>query len=306
MGESKRRRETDPNYGVIPKVQNKKGLVISSPMSIDLVGLDSSLRGSLDAQELRSWLLYWDELVWPASNLIRAGGGNDEEFLVNAKILTRPVSYVSSGTFEQIIINTHINCFLDLDKKEPGVWALAQGEKSLLLNHPSGQFVENEGITLELLRALPTPAEDVPLNEILEFKERRKDELLAFRAYTDKLVQEIQKSPEPTDEMKRVLKDVDAACAALLKVGHQWQFPVTFADFKCSFNFNLFKTGGQAAMGYTAASTLGLGLPVATGVAALSGLVSTIDIKKDFLGFRSIRKDQSPFQYCVNAHRELV
>jgi len=59
-------------------------------------------------------------------------------------------------------------------------------------------------------------------------------------------------------------------------------------------------------MGYTAASTFGLGLPVATGVAALSGLASAIDIKKDFLGFRSIRKDQSPFQYLLHAHRELV
>jgi len=306
MGEAKRRRETDPNYGVIPKRLEKKGLVISSPVSID-VGANSLIsRGGLDPKELRSWLLYWDELAWPTSNLISFGGEKDESFLISAKVLTRPRIFIPGGPVAQTVFDTYINCYLDLSFKEPGVWALSQGEKSLLIKHPSGQFVENGGITLELLRALPTPAEDVPLNEILEFKERRRNELLAFRAYTDKLVQEIQNSPEPTDEMKRVLKDVDAACADLLKLGHQWQFPMTFGDFKCSFNVDLSKTVEKGLDTYIKSINAGLDPYFALSIGAINAFLSNISIKPNAIGFRSIRKPTSPFQYWLRAHRELV
>jgi hypothetical protein len=74
----------------------------------------------------------------------------------------------------------YLRTYIELNDEEPGVWALSQGEKSLFLEHGLGLFSEGSGMSLNLLRAIPIPAKDVPLNEILEFKEKRKDELLVL------------------------------------------------------------------------------------------------------------------------------
>ena len=165
------------------------------------------------------------------------------------------------------------------------------------------ELIDDSGLVLELLRAIPVPAGDVPLAEILEFKERRKDELMVFRAHIDSLVFEIQSSPERTNDFNRIAKEVDAACADLLKVGHEWQYPVHFADFKATFNFNSIKFLGVVGTAWKIGEPYGL--TAASAVAAAAGLISTIDVKSDIC-LRSIKKPRSPFRYALLAHKELV
>ena len=301
MGEAKRRRETESTYGVVAKDLQTKGLVISNPIWINQNG--STLSGGLDPLELRFSLLYWDKLVWPKSNLINFPGGYDAEYLETLKILSRPVKYHAGGDVETIILDMYLRTYIELNDEEPGVWALSQGEKSLFLEHGLGLFSEGSGMSLNLLRAIPIPAKDVPLNEILEFKEKRKDELLVLRAHIDKLVRAIQGSPTITDEFNRAAKEVDDACSDMLKLGREWQWPVHFADLKTSFNFNSMKFLGHVGGGWKFAEPYGL--TAASIVASVAGLISTIDIKSD-LNFRGLKKSSSPYRYSHLAHKELV
>ena len=155
---------------------------------------------------------------------------------------------------------------------------------------------------MELIRAIPVPAADVPLNEILEFKEKRKDELMIFRAHIDKLVCEIQNSPARTDAFNRIAKEVDVACADLLKVGHEWQWPVHFSNFKATFNLDLDKFLNAAKAGWELFESCGS--IAQTSAAAVSGLVSTINMKPD-ISLRSIMKPRGAYRYVQLAHKEL-
>jgi len=303
MGEAKIRKATDPSYGKVPKERQSRGLIISTPIQIDTADYSFSAEGGLDPSELRFSLLYWDKLVHPQSNFFRFDGGDDAKFLVSAGVLSQPTYMYRSGDPISILINTYLAAFFDKENKEPGTWSLLQGEKSLLVNNLAVNHIEESGISLELIRAIPVPAADVPLNEILEFKEKRKDELKIFRVHIDALVFEIQNSPARTEAFNRIAKEVDGACADLLKVGHEWQWPVHFSDFTATFNFNASTFSEAVEKGWE----LGKPLDVyaQTAVAAIAGFASTININSD-ISLRSIKKPRGPFSYAFLAHKELV
>ena len=303
MGEAKIRKATDPSYGKVPKERPMRGLIISNPMQIDIVNHSLSGNGGLDPSELRFSLLYWDKLVYPSNNLISFGGGDDEEFLISVGALHKLIYTYSGGDGVSIVFDTYLRAFSDLESREPGVWSLSQGEKSLFVNNSAANLIDESGISLELIRAIPVPAADVPLNEILEFKEKRKDELMMFRSHIDQLVLEIQTSPARTDAFNRIAQEVDAACADLLKVGHEWQWPVHFSNFKATFNLDLDKFLNAAKAGWELFDSCGS--IVQTSAAAVSGLVSTINVKPD-ISLRSIKKPRSPYRYTLLAHKELV
>ena len=280
-----------------------RGLIISSPMQIDTANLSFSAQGGLDPSELRFSLLYWDKLVHPHSNIFELEADDDEQFLVSAGLLSRPTYVHRGGDIGLIVFDTYMTAFSDLENREPGVWSLSQGEKALFFNNSVANLIDDSGMSLELIRAIPVPTADVPLNEILEFKERRKDELMIFREHIDQLVLEIQNSPARTDAFNRIAKEVDAACAELLKVGHEWQVPFHLSDFKATFNFDSVKFLGSVGGAWKLGEQYGL--TAATSAAAVAGLISTINVKSD-ISLRSIKKPRSPYRYTLLAHKELV
>ena len=280
-----------------------RGLIISSPMQIDTANLSFSAQGGLDPSELRFSLLYWDKFVFPRSSLLSPVGDEGEEFLVSAGVLSRLIYTYSGGHPALIAFDTYMRAFSDLEKMEPGVWSLSQGEKSLFINNSAANLINDSGMSLELIRAIPVPAADVPLNEILEFKEKRKDELMIFRAHIDQLVFEIQNSPARTDAFNRIAKEVDAACSDLLKASSDWQFPFHFSDFKAAFNLDPLKLLRAGKFGWELGEPYGL--EAATAAAAALGLASTINVKSD-IGLRSVKKPRGAYRYVQLAHKELV
>lgn len=297
MGEAKRRAKTDVNFGRVPKSSHYRGLVLSPPIEIE----GTSLRiksTNLDPQELRFALLFWDKLVCPSSGFISFASGPDEAFLESAGILDRAY-YQFSGDVAQGIARGQIQSYQDLDRREPGVWAFAQGENSFLLKE--GLADEGNGALIELHRAIPIPKHDVPLAEILEFKERRRDELIHLRFQLESFVSCMETADDKTKALNKHIVDVDKACLDLLAVGKEWQFPVYLSDVKVSFSLDLMKIVGAAAAGSFLESH---GLPGATSIAASVGALSSIQIKGD-IGFRKMTVPTSPFRYAYLIDREL-
>ena len=220
--------EKDAEYG-----RPKRGLVVSPAMEI-AGGLFRRRSRYLEPQELRLALLFWDHLVWPSSRNFHFDSGPDEQFLESAGILTRP-DYTVDGDLAQGIAAGQIQAFLDLDQREPGVWALAQGENSLLLRDQVLQ--EGNGAFVELTRAIPIPDKDVPLNEILEFKGKRHDELQLLRNELDNVIAALNEAQDKDAELSKRLTEIDAACADALRVGKEWRFPVRLSNLKLSTRF---------------------------------------------------------------------
>lgn len=294
MGQAKERKKNDPGYGK-PK---HRGLVICSPGTVTS---DLGLRnagGQLHPQELRFALLFWDKLVWP-TGLIAGGSGPDEEFLEQVRILERP-RFNNQGLPGQIWLQNQLDALEQYSTREPGVWALSEGENSL---NNEFLFTEPEpGAEIKLLRAIPIPTQETPLAEILEFKQRRSDELIAFRHHMESLTKNVHESADQSAELDLHIKEIQKVCSDLAAVGKEFQFPMQISDFSASVNFkpSLVRDVLGAWEGGSE-----FGLEIATIAAAAAGIRSAVKINRG-PSFRPIKVPASPFKYAYYANRELL
>ncbi|WP_248747122.1 DUF6236 family protein [Pseudomonas sp. MWU12-2037] len=160
-------------------------------------------------------------------------------------------------------------------------------------------------IAMELFKALPVPAADVPLAEILAFKQKRRPELLMFRAYIEAMAKEISESSDSQAELKKKLQDLDQACANLIKVTREWQFPVHLANAKFSLNISLPKSVEAAVAGWKTAGELNLGITAQTVAATVMGVTSNFKITAD-PGLRPLKRAKSPYKYLYFAQKEIL
>jgi hypothetical protein len=297
VGEANRRKASEPTYG-----KPKRGLVLSVPIEIN-DGHVFIRSGVPDPQELRTSLLYWDQLAWPTNNAIHIPGGPDIEFLETVKVLTRsPHNFHNfSGNPADIVMQSFTQAFEDLDKNSPDLWALSQGENSLLVK--SGNTTKEEGIAIELYRAIPVPDRDVPLNEILEFRHKRYDELTLLRAEIDQLIVSINSSQDPKAELENSLRRIDEQCAAVLRVGSEWQFPVRLSNLKTTLDLKPFSVLRDGLTTFLISSALGATTAVVAGLTGVAA-ASSLKIVGDF-GWKGLRSRTNPYRYVASFHKEL-
>lgn len=264
----------------------ERGLVISSPIIIK--GNSLSSQGGLE-----------DRLAWPTNNGIFIGPGPDEEYLESTGILVRPhMTFSGSGQLAEIAGQAHYSAFEKFDFASPGMWALASGENSFQWDKLQSGPVD--GAVIQLLRAIPVPDREVPLAEVLEFRERRRDEALNLRQEIDNLSAAIRQSENPEAELAARQKQIEAACADLLKAGMAWKFPVRISDLKCGIEIDLGQVVQYAASGWAAGATFALPTVGAMVGGALSLVKITAAVKRQKILPRS-----TPYQYVYNFHKEL-
>lgn len=297
MGQAKLRKETDPDYGRFSS--RERGVIISNPIKARPDGFEI-INSDLDPQDVRSLLMYWDKLAWPTGTLITPSGV-DGEYLENCGVLLRP-SFKSSGTPRELILAPQILAFENFEKKQPGMWCFGHGENSIIVD--SGMAIPNQGSIIRLCNAIPVPSPEVPLNEILEFRRKRRPELLRLRAYFEELVQEIESSHDSESELNNKLKLVDSACADLVKTTREWQSPVKLSELKASINYDLTKAATGAVSAWSACETLELNLTGKCIAAASAAILSQFKIAQD-IKFRSVRKPSSPYNYAYYVQRDL-
>lgn len=168
---------------------DKRGIVISPSFEV-LPGGGIRCGGSPSPADLRKHLLYWDEIDYPDNNFVSIGADPDMEFLISTGVAARTrVQFqgtMSSGNGEFFLLAQQA-VFEKHDNENPGLWSLAQ-----LSSVP--YFANSRPVTAieyQLWNTLPVPQSDVPLNEILEFKAKRSDELVTLRIYLDEMYQSV-------------------------------------------------------------------------------------------------------------------
>jgi len=97
----------------------------------------------------------------------------------------------------------------------PDAWSLAQGNKSLLIE--SSIFSDGRRILVQLHRAMPNPDKEMPLQEILEFKEIRADQLAILRQRLDKFYTNVENAGDSLFEFGRFAREIDSACVECLE-----------------------------------------------------------------------------------------
>lgn len=301
MGQAKNRKENDPDYGKSFTERKMRGLVISVPMEISSGTIKTG--SSLDNEDLRFSLMYWDRLAWPKSTAILVESKDDERFLEHAGILYRPsIQLKAKATdFASYIIAEQAQIHSEYEKSEPGVWAISNGKNSL---KDMDSKASNTDKLLTLLHAVPIPKATVPLAEILEFKQKRRDELILFRSHLESLIKEIEESEQPDLALQEKLKEVDFACSNLIKVTREWQYPVSLADFKVSKDFNIVNAVGAISGGEWLSGKLSMGLTEA----ALSTIGLLVRSQLKITGtprLQSLKRPVSPFRYAYSITKDF-
>lgn len=302
MGEDKRRKESESGFGVLPKTSTVRGLIINLPIKIetDSIFFEST---ELDIQELRTSLLYWDRLSMPTTNLINIGSTPDEQFLIECGILEKPKFIFQGGSLRDIINNLASIALIHYEKKNLGAWSLGGGKNSILTKF--GYSVPEAGTSLKLLQAMPTPSSEVPLAEILQFKSKRRDELIAFRSHLDVLVAEIESSSDYEDNLAKKLLELDKACMDLAVVCREWQFPCHITNTTASINFTIPKAVNSALKTWLTTAALGFPLTATALSAAGVAISSGLEIKAG-INFQKITRPRSPFKYAYEVQKNLI
>lgn len=321
MGEAKRRKAVDPYFGMKPK--HGRGILLSAPISYDGKAIVAK-SSSIEPAELRRATLFWDRLVWPDSQIISLGSNDDEKLLESEGLLTRPrptryndaagVGHMSAlmritGSTDITIgieqakhfAQQHVDEFLDLERGEPGQWTLSQGEGSFVMKN--GNFVEGRGQLVSLSRAIPLPDPNYPLHDLLEFKHRRRDEIVALTHELDKFFSQIANAKDADFEMSRLVRVVDKQCSDMLKAAKESKRKFYLGDFSFSLSLDSIESAVNRAVAWEAAGLTATGMPLVGGV--LGGVASLVSFSRG-IGARNLATRDSPFRVVSSIHEELV
>lgn len=321
MGEAKRRKAVDPYFGMKPK--NGRGILLSAPIVYDgKVMLAKS--SSIDPAELRRATLFWDRLVWLDSRIISLGSNHDEKLLVAEGLLTRPrptryngaagvgnmqalmritESYNITLGIEQAkhFVQQHVDEFFDLERDEPGQWTLSQGDDSFVIKN--GSFVEGRGQLVTLARAIPLPDPNYPLHDLLEFKQKRSDEIVALTHELDKFFSQIANAKDADFDMSRLLRVMDKQCSDMIKAAKESKRKFYVGDLSFSLSLDSIESATNRIVAWEAAGMCATGLPLVGGV--LGGAASLVSFSRG-IGARNLVTRNSPFRVVGSLHKELV
>lgn len=220
----------------------ERGIVLSPKFSRLPTG-DVLFKSAVDEFELRKYLTYWDKIDVPKSSFIEfdchqfreleASGHlsrtvyGEKRYPIGAKISHCHQTYLGGIFSAEIddctnltinkacgeqILKAHEDVYMLRSGKEPGQWSKAQVSTDLI----SFNAEDKEAIEMELYNMLPVPNAETPLEQILEFKVKRHDELVAFRGYLDDMYQQIIGSADiprarntQLNRLERAIRDVD-------------------------------------------------------------------------------------------------
>ncbi|OWY04701.1 hypothetical protein B6V75_00675 [Thioclava sp. F1Mire-8] len=198
---------------------------------------------------------------------------DDERYLKECKLLSEMEVSVGqvSGRAGLIYSHLHLAAFKELEEREPGLWSMSEGENSFNLQ-AKGIFTQGRGALVELHRAIPLPTADVPLEDLLNFKEKRRDELLSLTLEIDGLFSRVMNAEDSDFELKRAIGEIDQRCSDVVAAGRESKIRFSLSDFTYGVSLELSSTNllMSGAAGAIMGTTVGLPVVGATIGAASS------------------------------------
>ena len=259
-----------------------------------------------DAQDLRKSILFWDLVHLPEQyydtyllepdiqflsecGIIRSFEGPSVEDLGNR--FDGGVDFVNKRGHIPIYSQLRMNLFSTLEKEEEGGWAMGRGISSPELN--IGERTAGRGLVVELTNMLPVPVGDVNLNDILEFKAKRSDELGNLRFHISAVFR--QASEQDIDAMTRgdIIEEFRKSVIDFQKSMNDSGIVTTLVDLVSSLNVAPLITL-PLSIKYPEA---GIALTTFT---AVTGCITVTPFK----GLKR-RKTSDVFEYVSKYHRDI-
>ncbi|MCI9864961.1 hypothetical protein RHIZ_03265 [Rhizobium skierniewicense] len=268
-----------------------RGIIVMPRVSVRLPN-DLSYSGDVDLNLVRLWVLFWDKIATPTTIMVRSLGP-EFEFLGSRDIHSYDrATQLKSTELAARTIEARSMTFKKLEVASPGSWSLGSGVGAW----DGPETEEGRGLRIELVKALPVPEKDVPLEDILEFRERRRDEREAVMNYIDECYLSVTASPDKPLAAHNALEKLSRAAREQLEVTKESSIPHRLYDLAADFNL---VAAGVAATGSIA---LGATWPVIVGNSILAGGSVTI---KNILATPNPVKGNNAFRYVARYHDEV-
>ncbi|WP_421581147.1 DUF6236 family protein [Shinella sp. M31] len=269
-----------------------RGIIVMPGVSVRLPK-GVTLGGGADPQLLRAWLLYWDEIVYPEpGSAFYVGLGDDIDYLESLSVFRRHRIDIAHGEVVAATIAARTRTFEQLEQAAPGAWALASGPGAW--DGPEQQ--DARALQVNMVNALPIPNIDVPLDDILAFRVKRRDQREALMSHINDTYQSVLRAPDRPLAEHDALERLARSAREQLEVVQEAGFSFRLGDIASDFNL------AAAAVAGTGSLSLGASWPAAIGNSLLAGASVTIGT---VFGLKNRKSAPTPFQYVVSYHNEI-
>lgn len=262
----------------------------------------------LKDEDINYYSLYWDKIVIPFNNIFRVGINHQEDLLKAGVLITPEVRFPSwssnsgDASFDPFIVSQSIvaNEYLTNDKSVD--WTIHQlGDQIVIGNEQKREY---NSIKVELANCLPVPNDEVNLNEIFEFKEKRKDELLSLHESIDEVYFEILSSVDRDLQTKKSIIILNQNIKNLQSVSKEKFKSLTKYNFTAELNIS----GKNISTGIAAGALIdfysnGFTIPIAT---ILSGAASILNIKANRATSIEKAQNRMKLSYLAKASKKDI
>lgn len=226
-----------------------------------------SFGSSLTPETIRYYMMYWDHLMIPDNNLIGFGIPDEDQLQKTEKYYRPKTNFTGSFRGNEIAkaIIKDQNDLAELFSKDPKIdWITHQNGDGFIL--PDRNAQETNALRFSLRNVLPIPNDNININDVLEFKKTRSDELESLQSYLDDLYFEVLKTPDQTLKGKLIIDRLEKSINDLDKVTKErFKF---FKKIDVQFSYNL---NGKDIIDRAKDGT------------GLGGLYEVINIAKDYI-----------------------
>lgn len=219
--------------------------------------------------KLRYYSLYWDKVVIPKFDFIPDElQVPQEEGFISAGILVRPETETlpfgepRKEAWVGLMLRSQSQTAKNLMQEKDTDWVMQQ--EGFNLTFDEEHTVERNTLRIDLAGCLPVPLGKVDVYDILEFKENRRDELLALHNFLDELYQQVLLSPDQSLASKKAMSNILESIDNLNKVTQE-RFKI-FTRENLSSLFNLYgaEIGKGVVLDAVATHFTGVAFPIAT------------------------------------------
>jgi hypothetical protein len=285
------------------RIDMKRGVIIAPALSIEGDALVLPPGLCIDPAALRHYLLYWDIIEYPTA-LLSLGTSQDEKYLMDVGLLQRTKMPLDNmlgqsgssvgGMLGKSVLYAQFEAAQKLNEKDPGQWTVAQNGPQLILEPELTNEVSS--LEIELYDVLPTPGPLVPFEDILQFKEKRHDELIAFRSYMDELYQCVLGAGDIPRAKSTEIERLEQAINNLNNTASQSWDIIASPSFKAEFSLSTLAAGLSGMQFGTS-----IGFPLSSAV--LGALAGSIRIEMG--SSAQVSGTPNDFAYLCSVKREL-
>jgi hypothetical protein len=283
-----------------------RGVVAGQRMfSGNEAGNGFDLKGAPTLQELYFYIMYWDKVAVPANSLFYFGLPQETD-LIEAGVLTRPMLNIplpmpAEKAFP-MIIGSSARMANEIIKDKNTDWVIHDfGDKITL---PQESTVDRNSVRVSLTKVLPAPNYELPIVEILDFKNRRSDELGELHESLDLLYSQILKNPDPDLAAKTEIIRLKNALENIDKVQSEKFLSTQKFDLSANLDINAKNIAAGAAIGAVFDHYL---QPISFPIGAIiGGIMSSISVKASASKAFTSSKEGSKLSYLSSAYRQGI